>query len=103
LIGWKNIHCCSWIQMVTTHDEKDATGKDFFTIDEISSILDHSAACQELLKMDCDHSIPLHPDLWLYVLSLLCNNIPLSQLKGLCKAWAMKHWGEEMGDAHHHY
>jgi hypothetical protein len=26
LIGWKNIHCCSWIRMVTTHDEKDTTG-----------------------------------------------------------------------------
>ncbi|KAM6503401.1 hypothetical protein JOM56_000344 [Amanita muscaria] len=102
LIGWKNVHCCVWIQTVTTHDDKsDANGKDFFTIDEISGILDHSVACQELLEMDRDPSIPLHPDLRLYALSLLRNNIPLSQLKALCKTWAMKHWGEEMGNNHH--
>jgi hypothetical protein len=53
--------------------------------------------------MDRDPCIPLHPDLQLYALSLLRDNIPLSQLKALCKAWATKHWGEEMGDAHHCY
>jgi hypothetical protein len=53
--------------------------------------------------MDRDPSIPLHPDLRLYALSLLRDNIPLSQLKALCKTWATKLWGKEMGDTHHRY
>ncbi|KAG6876273.1 hypothetical protein C0992_000236 [Termitomyces sp. T32_za158] len=52
---------------MTTH------GKDehLITIEEISGILDHSAACNNVQEMDQDPSIKLHPELRAYALSLL--------------------------------
>ena len=54
------------------------------TIDEISGILDHSPSCKQLLEMDQNASIPLHPDLKAFALSLLRDNIPLAQLRQMC-------------------
>ena len=71
------------------------------TIDEISGILDHSLSCRQLLEMDQDASIPVHPDLKAYALSLLHDNIPLMQLRQMCKHWAIQCWGDSQGDNYH--
>ncbi len=68
------------------------------TIDEISGILDHSPSCKQLLEMDRNASIPLHPDLKAFALSLLRDNIPLTQLRQMCKQWACQRWRDEQGD-----
>lgn len=51
------------------------------TIDEISGIFDHGVQCQELIKMSRNPHIPLHPDMREYALSLLRQNILLTQLQ----------------------
>lgn len=74
------------------------------TIEEISGILDHSSACNELQQMDRDPPIGLHPDLRAYALGLLRDNIPITQLQQLCKKWAAKRWGAtSMGDNVHRH
>ena len=73
------------------------------TIDEISGILDHLLSCRQLLEMDRDASIPVHPDLKAYALSLLHDNILLTQLWQMCKHWAIQHWGDSQGDNHHRF
>ncbi|RDB27252.1 hypothetical protein Hypma_004515 [Hypsizygus marmoreus] len=96
LISWRNVCCCSWIRVVTTHE--DSPGGRMLTIDEISGILDHSTACTEVQEMDRNPSIGLHPELRNYALSLLRDNIPLTQLQHLCKKWAMARWNDCTGD-----
>jgi hypothetical protein len=64
-------------------------------IDEISGILDHLPLCKELLEMDWNASIPLHPDLKAFALLLLRDNIPLTQLQQMCKQWACQHWDDK--------
>ena len=119
LIPWKDVSCFSWIHLVMTHDENDPKGKSHYmcyvcnldvdtvnhllTIDEISGILDHSLSCRQLLEMDRDASIVLHPDLKAYALSLLHDNIPLTQLRQMCKHWAIQCWGDSQGDNHHRF
>jgi hypothetical protein len=74
------------------------------TIEEISGILNHSSACDELQDMDRDPSIGLHPELCAYALDLLCENIPITQIQQLCKKWAAKRWdASSMGDNIHRH
>ena len=73
------------------------------TIDEISGILDHLPLCKQLLEMDRNASIPLHPDLKVFALSLLHDNVPLAQLRQMCKQWACQCWGDEQGDNHYRF
>jgi hypothetical protein len=74
------------------------------TIEEISGILDHSSACNELQDMDCDPSIGFHPKLRAYALDLLRENIPITQIQQLCKKWAAKRWdASSMGDNIHRH
>ncbi|KAJ7572977.1 hypothetical protein C8J56DRAFT_805736, partial [Mycena floridula] len=101
-IGWDNIGCQCFIRLVTTHqDEQDR--ETLLTIDEISGILEHSATCDELCLMSRDPRIPLHPELRTYALSLLNDNIPLTQLQTLCKKWAVKKWDNKMGDMNYRF
>ena len=51
--------------------------------------------------MDRNASIPLHPDLKAFALSLLRDNIPLTQLRQLCKQWACQCWDDKQGDNHY--
>ncbi|KAF9459550.1 hypothetical protein BDZ94DRAFT_1005111 [Collybia nuda] len=80
LIPWKNINCCSWVRVVTTHDESDPEESRPLTIKEISGILDHSSSCNELQEMDRDPPIGLHPDLQAYARSGL-------QSVGVLQVW----------------
>ncbi|KIL54860.1 hypothetical protein M378DRAFT_18475 [Amanita muscaria Koide BX008] len=100
LIPWKDVSCFSWIRLVTTHDENDENTKRLLAIDEISGVLDHSPSCKQIVEMDRDASIPLHPELKAFALSLLYNSIPLTQLRQMCKQWAVQRWGDAQGDNH---
>ncbi|KAF9469145.1 hypothetical protein BDZ94DRAFT_1303652 [Collybia nuda] len=52
--------------------------------------------------MDRDPPIGLHPDLRAYALSLLRENIPITQIQQLCKKWTVKRWdASSMGDNTH--
>ncbi|KAM6494944.1 hypothetical protein JOM56_009567, partial [Amanita muscaria] len=100
LMPWKNIKCSMYARVVSTHDSsKDKV----LAINEIAGILEHSDACQDVIQMDQKPSIPLHPELWEYALSLLRDRIPISRVRILCREWSMSKWGNSPGDVHHCY
>ena len=72
-------------------------------IDEISGMLDHSPACQQLIEMSKNPIIPLHPDLREHTLSLLRSLTPISHVRLLCRTWATKRWGDNPGDAQYRF
>jgi len=72
-------------------------------INEISGILEHSDACQDLIQMDQKLAIPLHPELREYALSLLQDWVPIGQVQLLCREWSIKRWGNLPGDANYCY
>ena len=72
-------------------------------IDEISGMLDHSPACQQLIEMSKNPIIPLHPDLREHALSLLRSLTPISHVCLLCRTWATKCWGDNPGDAQYRF
>ena len=72
-------------------------------INEISGILEHSDACQDLIQKDWKLAIPLHPELREYALSLLRDQVPIGQVCLLCQEWSIKRWGNLPGDVNYHY
>ena len=73
------------------------------TIDEISGILDHSAACEDTNIMNRDPPMALHPELRAYALSLIKDNIPKTQLQQLCRRFAESQWPNQAGSNTHRY
>ena len=72
-------------------------------INEISGILEHSDACQDLIQMDRKPAIPLHPELREYALSLLRDRVPIGQVHLLCWEWSIKRWENLPGDLNYRY
>jgi hypothetical protein len=80
------------------------TDKILLTIDEIYGILDHSEECEENQVMTRNPATRLHPELREFAMSLIRNNIPLTQIQLQCRNWAHNRWGANVaGDAHYRY
>ena len=70
-------------------------------VDEILGVFDHTEACQQVMEMDRNPHIPLHPDLRNYALELLRMSVPLPQLQQRCHHYAKEQFGDIAGNAHH--
>lgn len=73
------------------------------TIDEVSGMLDHSSACEELVLMAKNPIIPLHPQLREYTLQLLRDLVPLNSLQLLCRKWSQDRFGTAPGNEHYRF
>ena len=80
------------------------TDKILLTVDEIYGILDHSEECEKHQVMTRNPVTKLHPELREFAMSLIRNNIPLTQIQLQCRNWACNWWGPNVaGDAHYWY
>lgn len=69
-------------------------------INEISSVFDHSAACDKQIEMECNPCIPLHPEIQTYALEQLCEQCSLYLLHIKCANWVERKWPGLMGNNH---
>jgi len=75
--------------------------KKLLCIDEISGILDHTDACTEVVEMDRNPRIALHPEIRQYALDLIKLSVPLPQLQQCCHDFAQDRFGDIAGNSHH--
>ncbi|KAM6493913.1 hypothetical protein JOM56_010274 [Amanita muscaria] len=95
---WKNVKCNMYARVISTHGSSE-----ILAINEVSGILEHSDACQDIIQMDRKPAIPLHPELREYALSLLRDRVPIGQVRLLCREWSIKRWGNLAGDVNYRY
>ncbi|KAK7464182.1 hypothetical protein VKT23_006348 [Stygiomarasmius scandens] len=102
-IPWPDVGCNCWIHVVSLHDNTKED-KPLLAIWEISGILEHSIACEELTEMEKDPIIPLHPCLREHALSLLHKpGYSLRLLRNECAEWAKINLGDGPGDTCHRW
>ena len=65
-----------------------STDNILLTVDEIYGFLDHSEECEENQVMTQNPAMRLHPELREFAMSLIRNNIPLTQIQLQCRNWA---------------
>ncbi|PCH36080.1 hypothetical protein WOLCODRAFT_33646, partial [Wolfiporia cocos MD-104 SS10] len=103
---WKDVGCCTWLQLITTYDPK---GKRLLAIHEVYGILKHSAACLDQTEMTKSPPIPLHPMIRDYAISLFQKSFTLNLVRTHCRDFAQEKFshlsGDEIlyGDNSYHY
>ena len=77
--------------------------KKLLCVDEISGILNHTDACMEVVEMDRNPRIALHPKIWQYALDLIKLSVPLTQLQQCCHDFAQDKFGDITGNSHYQF
>ncbi|KAL6301041.1 hypothetical protein BKA93DRAFT_752298 [Sparassis latifolia] len=95
-IPWANVGCLAWLRLITTYDQEHMLHihkeKWLIAINEVH-------ACLEEIEMTRNPSIPLHPEVREYALSLFRKSYTLTLVRSHCRDWAVARFSPKLPES----